>query len=324
MRRIDILDKGDLIAGGGSLSRNDSRVREKVLPDLSKHTTRQSPTQKDRSRIKTHPEPLLAVLCLDLVLVGEPVAVPAPDGGGVVHADGVDALDLEADALEAADEEPKRRAGVGAGEDVLVHEQAPNQVLVLPAAAQARDLQKEHAVIIQHIVNLLEERREVAHADVLGHLEARDLVVAADGHGDVAVVGADDAALGLGHAVLAQAGVAPGGLVAAERHAGGAGAVPRRGVPRQRPPPAPDVQQRVVGVEPDLLAHHGQLVVLQLLQRLFFVDVADQPARVHHAWPKEPPVEVVAAVVVVAHLLFVLVARVHDHLWQHACQEEPE
>lgn len=52
-----------------------------------------SDTGKDgyQKRKKTYPEPSGAVLGLDLVDIAEPVAVPAPKGGRVVHADGVNA-----------------------------------------------------------------------------------------------------------------------------------------------------------------------------------------------------------------------------------------
>lgn len=60
----------------------------------------------------TYPEPPLAVLGLDLLAVAQPVAVPAPQGGRVVHADGVDALDLEPGGLEAIDDEADRKSVV--------------------------------------------------------------------------------------------------------------------------------------------------------------------------------------------------------------------
>lgn len=67
----------------------------------------------------------LAVLLNDLVLVGDPVLVPAVDRGGVVHAEDVDLLDLEAGSFDLVDDPPERAGRVGAGEDVFVHEQAP-------------------------------------------------------------------------------------------------------------------------------------------------------------------------------------------------------
>ena len=45
-------------------------------------------------------------------------------------------------------------------------------------------------------MDLFEEGGEVFHADVFGHFEAGDFVVAGWGDGDVAVVHAEDAALG--------------------------------------------------------------------------------------------------------------------------------
>lgn len=55
-------------------------------------------------------------------MVTQPVPVPAPEGSGVVDTDGVNTLDLESGGLESVDDEPEGSAGVGAGEDVLVHE----------------------------------------------------------------------------------------------------------------------------------------------------------------------------------------------------------
>jgi hypothetical protein len=41
--------------------------------------------------VDAYPEPALTVLGVDGVRVSEPVAVPSPEGGGVVHSDSVDA-----------------------------------------------------------------------------------------------------------------------------------------------------------------------------------------------------------------------------------------
>ena len=84
--------------------RDDSRVREEEDPDAV---------------------PALAVRRDDLVLVRHPVLVPAVDRRGVVHAEDVDALHLEAGGLDLVDDPAEGAGGVGAGEDVLVHEQAP-------------------------------------------------------------------------------------------------------------------------------------------------------------------------------------------------------
>lgn len=67
----------------------------------------------------------LAVLLDDLVLVGDPVLVPAIDRGRVVHTEDVDLLDLEAGSFDLVDDPPERAGRVGARENVFVHEQAP-------------------------------------------------------------------------------------------------------------------------------------------------------------------------------------------------------
>lgn len=67
----------------------------------------------------------LAVLLDDLVLVGDPVLVPAVDRGRVVHTKDVDLLDLEAGSFDLVDDPSERAGRVGAGEDVFIHEQAP-------------------------------------------------------------------------------------------------------------------------------------------------------------------------------------------------------
>lgn len=77
--RVQVLVKSDLEHGEASLPGNDSAVRQEEHPD---------------------PVPLVSVLGSDEILVGDPVLVPAVDGGGVVHAEDVDVLDFEVGALE--------------------------------------------------------------------------------------------------------------------------------------------------------------------------------------------------------------------------------
>ena len=291
----------------------------------------------------------MPILFNDLFPVRHPVPIPAPQRRRVVHANRVDVLDFKAGALERVDDEAERRRRVRAGEDVLVHEQAPDEVFVLPRLAQPRNLQEKHAVVVEHVVHLPKKPREVAHAHMLGHFEAGDFVIAARGHGDVAVVHAQDAGLRVGDAGLAQAGVAPGGLVAPEGDAGDVRAVVGGRVLGERAPAAADVEHALAAAESDLLAHDAEFIVLQLLERLFLFDVGNDSGGVGHARAEKPAVEVVAAVVVVAHLLFVyggegtqawishlcdvmvgsvglstLRTRMHNHLRNHPRHEELE
>lgn len=237
---------------------------------------------------------------------------------------GVDMLDLKAGTLALVDEVSERCASVRTGEDVLVHEKTPDEVLVLPVLPQTGVLQEADSVVVEHIVALRQEAREVSDTNVLDHFERDDLVVAAFGHGDVAVVHAQDLGLLFWDAGAAHTRVAPGGLVAAECDARGFGAIVGRGEFGECTPAAANVEETLARFEADLLAHDGELVVLQLLERFFLCRVGDDAGSIDHAWAEEPAVEVITAVVVVADLLFVLGARVHDHFWNHAGEEEPE
>ncbi len=102
--------------------------------------------------------------------------------------DRVDPLDLETGSLKLVDDETKWGRGVGTGENVLVHEQSPDQILILPVLTETSILQEENAIIVKHVMNLFEEGTQLANADVLSHLKAGDLLVASLGHGDISVV----------------------------------------------------------------------------------------------------------------------------------------
>lgn len=280
--------------------------------------------KKKKKKFNTYSEPTLAILGLNLFAVTHPVAVPAPQSSTVVHTNRVNALDLETSTLELIDSPAKRSRGVSTGEDIFVHEKTPSKVLVLPALAQTGVLHEENTVVIKHVVDLAEKGREVAHTDVLRHLETGDLVVLALGNGGIAVVHAENTGLVLRNANLAQAVVAPGCLVAAESNTSDVGAVVCRGEFGEGTPATAQVEHAFAGFEANLLANNGELVVLELFKRLFLVDVGDDAGGVDHAGSEEPAVKVIAAVVVVTHLLLVLGARVHDDFGHHARQEEPE
>lgn len=130
---VDVLDESELPAGCAALAGDDCGVGEEVFPD---------------------PEPSLAIFGFNLVAVGHPVSVPAPQSGRVVHADGVDALYFKAGTLELVNYEAERSASVRSREDVLVHEQTPDQIFVLPGLAQSSDLEEENTVIIEHVIHL--------------------------------------------------------------------------------------------------------------------------------------------------------------------------
>lgn len=180
---VEVLVKSDLEHGRRSLAGDNGRVGKEVGPD---------------------PVPPGAVLCGNDVLVRQPVLVPPVNSRAVVNAKNVDRLDLESGTLKLVDDPAEIEGRVGSGEDVLVHEDTPDEVLELPLLAETCDLEDEKTVIGKKLVQLVEESAVAADTNVLGHLETRDLVEAALGLGNVTVVHAEDAALRLGDTVLAE------------------------------------------------------------------------------------------------------------------------
>jgi hypothetical protein len=179
-----------------------------------------------------------------------------------VDANSVKSLDFESSAFELVDEPAERGGSIGAREDVLVHEKTPDEILVLPALTQTSDLQEEDTIIVKHIINLLEETAKVADTDVLGHLQAGDLVVVAFGDGDITVVHAQDLALFLGDAGLAESPVAPGSLIATESNTSDLGAEVDAGEASKSAPTTADIKETLAGLEGNLLTDDGELVVL--------------------------------------------------------------
>lgn len=235
-----------------------------------------------------------------------------------MNANSVDCFDLKTGALKLVDNPSKRRRGIGAWEDVLVHEEAPDKVLVLPRFPKTRNLEEEDAVIIQHVINLSAKAREVANADVLGHFEACDLVVSTFRHRDVAVVHAEDFALLFRNPCLAHGAVAPGRLVAAQGDPRDMGPVQLAGKTGERSPAAANVQDFLAGLETNFFADDGHLVVLQLLEGLLLVDIRDDARGVNHARTEEPTVEVVATIIMIPNLLFVCTT---SPTWLAYCQD---
>lgn len=253
----------------------------------------------------TYSEPSLAILLLNLVLVTHPVPVPAPEGSRVVNTDGVDTLDFETSTLKAVDDESERSASVGTREDVLVHEQTPDQVLILPRLAETSNLQEENTIVIEHIVDLRQESAEVTNTNMLGHLETGNLLVATLDARSITVVGAQDATLVFLNTGNAETFVTPSSLITTKSDTSDVGAVVNRGVLSEGTPTAAKIKDLVTGLNTDLLTNDGQLVILQFFESLLLVDVTNDTGSVDHAGAKEPSIEVITTVVVVADLLFI-------------------
>lgn len=141
--------------------------------------------------------------------------------------------------------------------------------------------------------------------NVLSHLETGDLVIAALGDRGVSVVHAQDVALLVGDADLAQSVVAPGSLVATQSDTSGLGTVVDTGEASKSAPTASKVEEPLALLQTNLLTDNSQLVVLELLETLLLVDIGDDTRSVDHARAKEPGVKVITTVVVVTNLLLV-------------------
>jgi len=131
--------------------------------------------------------PPIAVLLGNLVLVANPVLVPAVDSCRVVDTKNINIFDLKSSRLDLANDPTKRTRGVRAGEDILVHENTPVQVLtflmagkipvwnlvpdeilILPVRTNTSDLEDEDAIVVEKVVDLPEEGLVPADSNVLG------------------------------------------------------------------------------------------------------------------------------------------------------------
>ena len=186
----------------------------------------------------------------------------------IIQLFGVDCLplDFETGTLKTANVEAERSRGIRSREDVLVQEQAPDEVLVLPRLSQARELDVHGSVILEHVIALAEEGGETTNADVLSHLELRDLVEL--GADNVAVVAAKDAALFLRDTSLPERVVTPLGLVVSNSDTSDLCAVVDTCEPSECSPATANVEHSLALLEANLLAHNGHLVILHLLEGL--------------------------------------------------------
>lgn len=71
-----------------------------------------------------------------------------------MNSNSVNALDLETSTLKLVNDPAKRGGGISARENIFVHEQTPDQVLILPCLSQTSNLEKEDTIVIQHVVDL--------------------------------------------------------------------------------------------------------------------------------------------------------------------------
>jgi hypothetical protein len=65
------------------------------------------------------------------------------------------------------DHPTKRAARVCTRENVLVHEQTPNQIFILPAGPDSSDLEHKDTIVIEEVIDLAEELRVATDTDML-------------------------------------------------------------------------------------------------------------------------------------------------------------
>lgn len=133
-----------------------------------------TPRRNHAIRQKEDPDPVppLTVLLDYLVLVRYPILIPPIECGRIVHPKYINVLYLETSGLQLCNDPAQGARSVSAGEDILVHEKAPNEILVLPRRANACDLENENTIVVQEVVNLTEERAITADTDMLKWLSA--------------------------------------------------------------------------------------------------------------------------------------------------------
>ena len=186
----------------------------------------------------------------------------------------------------------QRARGVSTREDVLVHEETPNQVLVLPVPPESGDLEVEDAVILEPLAHNGQEDLEVLDANVLSHLKAGDFVVLVKGNLTVVVQQEVDL---VGDLLLLGLPNREGVSLLADGNSGDPGSVFLSGKAGKGTPAAANVKDGLVFLEVDLVAGNRHLVVLSLLKGV--VLALKDTARVKHGWAQKPGVEVVATIV---------------------------
>jgi len=300
MESVQVLVEDNLVASSTTLARDNARVGKEEFPDA---------------------KPPVPILGLNLLAVCHPVSVPPPESSAVVNSDSINALNFETSTLEFINEPTKRSRSISTGEYIFVHKQSPNEVLELPRLSQTSDLQEQGSIILEHVVNLIQERSKVSDADVFGHFQASDLIIFSSGHGSITVIHAQNFRLRFLDSITAEARVSPCGLVATEGDTGNVSAIALGSEASESAPSTAKIEHTVTILEINFLTNDLELVVLELFERLLLVDVGNKTGSVDHAWAQEPTIKVITTVVMITDLFLILRAGVHKQLRNHAQQK---
>lgn len=222
-----------------------------------------------------------------------------------MDSDGIDRLNFKSSTLQVINEESKRGRSIGSRKDVFVHEKTPDQILILPRLTKPSNLQEKDSIVIKHVINLLQERLEVADADVLCHLKTSDFVVFAFWNWNIAVIHAEDSALLFCDTGFAEAVVSPGSLVTTKGNTSNIGTKVDTGKLSQSTPATSDIKHALILLQINLLAYDGKLVILKFFKSFLLVDVGDNTGGVNHTWAEEPSIEIIASIIVISDLLLI-------------------
>lgn len=288
---VEILVQRELEDASAALPRDDGAVGEEEDPDAV---------------------PAFTILSNNLLSVINPVQVPLPNGGAIVDTQDIDVLDLKTGCFNLPDDPPKRAGGISTWEDILVHEETPNEVFVLPGGADTSDLEDKNTVIVEKVVHLTHECTVTPDSDMLGHFKTDNLGEVTGATWDFPVVHAKDTCLVGSDAVGLDALITELGLVLAEGDTGDITAVVFSCVGGEGTPTAAYVKETIFRLEVKFRANETEFVVLKFLKGGVLVSINDNTGGVDHAVAKEPFVEVITSVIVVANLLFILGLRVND------------
>mmetsp|Transcript_107043 Transcript_107043/g.301607 ORF Transcript_107043/g.301607 Transcript_107043/m.301607 type:complete len:385 (+) Transcript_107043:507-1661(+) len=234
------------------------------------------------------------------------------EGPGVVVAQVRNVLYLEPCLLEVSDHPTHRARCIRSWENVLVHEHAPNQVLIVivpcgVAAGQAGNLEVEGALIIEHAVHPAQELVVVLDAHVLSHLDRRDHVEFLLGDRHVEEVRQHDIDLVVAELLGHPPGV--GLLIRGHGHACDVRALAGQ-VVRKAAPAAADLERLVAGLDTEGMCNEVEFVELCAPHRV--VGACVDRARVHHGLAQSRLKPVVALVVRLREVVGVLDGVVED------------
>src|ERR1700753_4020158 len=128
----------------------------------------------------------------------------------------IEMLDFETSTFKLINEETERGRSIGTRENVFVHEQAPDEVFILPWLSGPSNTQKAEHRVVKHVIDLLAECSEIAYAYMFGHFKAGDLVIFTLRNRNVSIVHAKDTALRFRDTSFNEACITPCGLVTAK------------------------------------------------------------------------------------------------------------